>query len=121
MIIGGELIRQSDAPVRPVLFPFPATLEAEGTDQSVTPSAGLHFRSASERRVSVPAVPLWKSARRVKGYRTTKLTYDCPSTTSRTRGRRGGAVIRWSALFGVAMQRMRRGELGRGRQQMQGQ
>ncbi len=66
MIIGGELIRQPDAPVRLVLIPFPATLEAECTDQSVTPNVGINKRSDSERPVRYSAVVLWKSAERVK-------------------------------------------------------
>ena len=41
MIIGGELIRPPDAPVRPVLFPFPATSEAECADPSVTSNVGI--------------------------------------------------------------------------------
>ena len=80
MIIGGELIRQPDAPVRPVLIPLPATLEAERTDQSVTSNVGIQKRSNSERCVQFSAVRLWKSAGRVKGYRTTKLRHPAPMT-----------------------------------------
>jgi hypothetical protein len=66
MIFGGELIRQPDAPVCPVLIPFPATLDAERADPSVTPNVGLQKRSNSERRGPFSAVLPWKSARRVK-------------------------------------------------------
>jgi hypothetical protein len=47
MILGGELIRQPDAPVRPVLIQLPAT--------SVTPDVAIQ-----------KAVRLWKSAGHVK-------------------------------------------------------
>ena len=49
MIIGAELIRQSDAPVRPVLIQLPATLETERADPSVTQDVGMQKRSDSER------------------------------------------------------------------------
>ena len=42
MIFGGELIRQPDAPVRPVLIRFAATLEAERADPSVTPDVSIN-------------------------------------------------------------------------------
>ena len=66
MILGGELIRQPDSPVRPILILLPATSEAERADPSVTPNVGLQKRSDSERRVQFSAVRLWKSAGRVK-------------------------------------------------------
>jgi len=65
-IFGGELIRRSDAPVRPVLIPLPVTLEAERADPSVTPNIGLQKRFDSERRDRFSAVRLRKSAGRVK-------------------------------------------------------
>jgi len=66
MIIGGELIRPPDAPVRPVLIPLPATLEAERADPSVTSDVGIQKRSDAERRVRFSVVRLWKSGGRVK-------------------------------------------------------
>ena len=65
-IIGGELIRQPVAPVRPVLIPFPATLETERAVPSVTSDVGIQKRSDSERRARFPAGRLWESAGRVK-------------------------------------------------------
>ncbi len=65
MIFGGDLIRQPDAPVRPVVIPFPATLEAERAGPSLTPNVGIQKRSDSERRVRFSAVRLWKSVGRV--------------------------------------------------------
>ncbi len=66
MILGGELIRQSNAPVRPVLIQLPAILEAERADPSVTSDVGIQKRSDSERRVRFSVVRLWKSVGRVK-------------------------------------------------------
>ncbi len=66
MIIGGELIRQPDAPVRPVLIQLSTTSETERADQSVTPNVGIQKRSDSERHVRFSVVRLWKSAGRVK-------------------------------------------------------
>ena len=66
MIIGGELIRQPAAPVCPVLIPFPATLEAERADLSVTSNVGINKPPDSERRDQLSAVMLWKTAGRVK-------------------------------------------------------
>ena len=78
MIFGGELIRQPDASIRPVLIQLPATLEAECADQSVTSDVGIQKRSNSERRVRFSAVLLWKSSERVKGYRTTQAQRPGP-------------------------------------------
>ena len=65
-ILGGELIRQPDAPIRPVLIPLPATLEAVRAVPSVTSDVGINKPSDAERRVRFSAVRLWKSAARVK-------------------------------------------------------
>jgi len=66
MIIGGKLIRPPDSPVRPVLIPLPATLEAQRADPSVTSDVGIQKPSDAERRVRFSVVRLWKSAGRVK-------------------------------------------------------
>ncbi len=65
-ILGGELIRQPDAPIRPVLIPLPATWEAENADQSVTSNVGINKRSDSERRGRFSALLLSKSTAHVK-------------------------------------------------------
>ena len=74
MIFGGELIRQPDAPVRPVLIPLPATLEAVRAVPSVTSDVGINKPSDAERRGRLLCCALQETRRTRQAYRTTKLT-----------------------------------------------
>ena len=94
MIFGGALIRQPDAPVRPVLIPLPATLEAERADPSVTSNVSINKRSDSERHVRFSAVRLWKSAGRVKD--TERPSSDTPRQGRPTCQPRRNRGVVWS-------------------------
>ena len=98
MILGGELIRQPEAQVCPVLIPLPATLEVERADPSVTPNVGINKRSDSEWRVQFSAVRLWKSAGRVKD--TERSSSGTPDQWRKTSTRALPGVA-WSDWFGI--------------------
>ena len=98
MIFGGELIRPPDAPVRPVLIQLSAILEAERAGPSVTSDVGIQKRSNSERRGRFSAVRLRKSARRVKGYRTTQAQRPGP---------RGRSIATWTRWPGSLQRKVR--------------
>ncbi|MBI4659901.1 MAG: hypothetical protein HY735_13755 [Verrucomicrobia bacterium] len=97
MIFGGELIRQPDAPVCPVLIPLPATLEAERADPSVASDVGIHKRSDSERRGRFSALLPWKSAGRVKD--TERPSSGTPDLRAKTT-RPAPTGVAWSAWLG---------------------